>query len=53
MCIIFKKTYGQSISGEFPGSPVVKISPSDAGSVGSIPGQGAKTPYAPWPKVKT
>ena len=28
----------------FPGSPVVKILPSNAGDVGSIPGQGNKDP---------
>ena len=31
-------------------SPVVKISLSSAGRVGSIPGPGAKTPRALWPK---
>ena len=38
-----------------PGDPVVKILPSRAGSVGSSPGQGAKTPYASAkePKHKT
>ena len=35
---------------DFPGSPVVKTSPSNAGGVGSIPGQGAKIPHALWPK---
>ena len=34
---------------DFPGGPVVKTSPSNAG-VGSIPGQGAKIPYASGPK---
>ena len=29
---------------DFPGCPVVKTSPSNAGGVGSIPGQGAKSP---------
>ena len=29
---------------DFPGSPVVKTSPSNAGSVSSIPGWGAKIP---------
>ena len=29
-----------------PGGPVVKTSPSNAGGVGSIPGWGAKIPYA-------
>ena len=36
--------------GDAPGGPVVKTLPSSAGSVGSIPGQGAKTPYASWPE---
>ena len=30
------------LSGDLPGSPVVKTSPSNAGGAGSIPGQGAK-----------
>ena len=30
---------------EFPGGPVVKNLPSNAGDVGSIPGQGIKTPH--------
>ena len=34
------------IVGDFPGSPVVKTSPSNAGGAGSIPGQGAKIPHA-------
>ena len=37
---------------DFPGSPVVKISPSDAGSVGSIPDQGVKIPHTSWPKTQ-
>ena len=32
-----KKTFG-----DFPGGPLVKTSPSNAGDAGSIPGQGAK-----------
>ena len=35
---------------DFPGGPVVKTSPSNAGCVGSIPGRGAKIPHALWPK---
>ena len=31
---------------EFPGGPVVKNPPCNAGDVGSIPGQGTKIPYA-------
>ena len=36
--------------GDLPGGPVVKTSPSNAGSTGSIPGQGAKIPHASGPK---
>ena len=32
--------------GDFPGSPVVKTLPFNAGGVGSIPGQGAKILHA-------
>ena len=35
---------------DFPGGPVVKTSPSKAGSAGSIPGQGTKIPPALRPK---
>ena len=35
---------------DFPGGPVVKTSPSNAESVGSIPGWGAKIQHALWPK---
>ena len=35
---------------DFPGGPVVKISPSNAGGAGSIPGQGAMIPHASRPK---
>ena len=31
---------------DFPGDPVVKNPPSNAGDVGSIPGQGTKIPRA-------
>ena len=34
----------------FPGGPVVKTSPSNAGGMGSIPGWGPKIPHASWPK---
>ena len=34
---------------DFPGGPVVGTSPSNAGGVSSIPGQGAKIPHALWP----
>ena len=36
--------------GDFPGGPVVKTSPSNAGGVDSVPGQGAKIPHASGPK---
>ena len=35
---------------DFPGGPVVKTLPFNAGSVGSIPGWEAKTPHSSWPK---
>ena len=35
---------------DFPGGPVVKTSLSNAGGVGSIPGQEAKIPHALWQK---
>ena len=37
-------------AGDFLGSPVMKTSPSNAGSVDSIPGWGAKIPHASWPE---
>ena len=36
--------------GDFPGGPVVKTLLSNAGGVGSMPGQGAKIPLASWTK---
>ena len=38
---------------DFPGGPVVKTSPSNAGGAGSNPSRGAKIPHALWPKTKT
>ena len=35
---------------DFPGGPVVKTLPSNAGGQGSIPGQGVKIPHTSWPK---
>ena len=35
---------------DFPGGPVVKTSPSNAGGAGSIPGWGAKIPHASQPE---
>ena len=37
---------------EFSGGPVIKISSSNTGDAGSIPGQGAKIPHASWPKTQ-
>ena len=37
-------------AGDFPGGPVDKTSPSNAGGAGSIPGWGAKITRASWPK---
>ena len=44
------RQHPRRIPGDFPGGPVVKTSPSDAGNVGSIPGWGAKIQHASWPK---
>ena len=35
-------------SGAFPGGPVVKTSPPNAGDSGSTPDQGAEIPHAWW-----
>ena len=35
---------------DFPGGPVVKTLPSNAGGAGSIPGQGAEIPHASGPR---
>ena len=37
---------------DFPGGPVVKISPFSAGGVGSIAGRGTKIPHASRPKTQ-
>ena len=39
-----KKKQKTMPSRDFPGGPVVKNLPSNAGDTGSIPGQGTKTP---------
>ena len=39
--------------GDFPGSPEVKTSPSNAGGAGSVPGKGVKIPHALGHKNKT
>ena len=44
------KTEVKNTCGDFPGGPVVKTLPSNAGGAGSIPGQGAKIPHTLWPK---
>ena len=38
---------------DFPGGPVVKTSPSNAGGVGSIPVQGTTIPHALWQNKQT
>ena len=45
--------YKIKVIGLFPGSQVVKMSPSNSGSVGSIPVQEAKTPHASVAKTQT
>ena len=35
---------------DFPGDPVVKTSPSNAGGAGLIPSWGASIPHASWQK---
>ena len=40
------------MSREFPGSSVVKTSPSNAGGMGLTPDWGAMIPHALWPKNK-
>ena len=43
--VFFKATKNVSQDQGLPGGPVVKNLTSNAGDVGSIPGQGIKTPY--------
>ena len=38
--------YPKTHTWDFPGGPVVKNPPSNAGNTGSIPGQGTKIPHA-------
>ena len=40
------KRYSTSLIRDFPGSPVVKNPPYNAGDTGSKPGQGTKIPHA-------
>ena len=44
--LILDKTDFKTKTGDFPGGPVVKNPPSNAGDTGSIPGQGTKIPHA-------
>ena len=37
---------------DFSAGPVIKISSSNTGDAGLIPGQGAKIPHASWPKTQ-
>ena len=37
---------------DFPDNPMVKTSPSNAGSMGSMPSQGANIPHDSWPGKK-
>ena len=49
---IEKWHFEKECRGHFPGGPVVKTSPSNAGGVGSIPGLGANIPHASGQKNK-
>ena len=42
--------FARHVNRDFPGGPVVKTSPSNAGGAGLIPGQEAKIPHASEPK---
>ena len=44
--IISKNFSGNKETQDFPGGPVVKNLPCNAGDTGSIPGQGTKIPHA-------
>ena len=44
---LWKLDFKANSIGDFPGDPVVKTLPSNAGGAGSIPG---KIPHASWPK---
>ena len=49
-------TWFKSQNRDFPGGPVVKNPPSNAGDAGLIPGQGTKIPHAAGqlrPRAKT
>lgn len=51
MCALYKNFEVWKWGKDFPGGPVVKILPCDAGAVGWIPGQAAKIPQALRPKT--
>ena len=45
-----RKAFKDGGGWDFPGGPVIKTSPSNAGNAGSISRQGAEITYALWPK---
>ena len=49
-CCLFNPLFKTILCRDFPGGPVVKTSPSNAGGAGSIPGHGAKIPHASQPR---
>ena len=48
--ILYYTDHQEECPWDFPGGPVVKTLPSNAGGVGSIPGQTARIPHASQPK---
>ena len=46
MPVLYQKYYFKAAY--FPGGPVVKMLPFNAGGTGSVPGWGAKIPHALW-----
>ena len=44
------KWQGVPVGSDFPGGLMGKTWPSNAGSIGFTPGQGAKTSHVSWPK---
>ena len=54
VCELYLKViFKEQKKGDFPGGPVVKTLPSNAGGAGLIPGWGAKIPDASQPKNQT
>ena len=47
---LYSLVFKRKVFGDFPGSPVVKTSPPNAGGAGLIPGWGAKIAHASGPK---